>query len=101
MSFYGTNGELVLDANSQRQILAGALVYNLDIQRVRGWFNWGFEPKNDQWASVMNGFRIIDGKYTFKDETYDDWCYGESFIKHDGAFAYAFCLYELYVNQYN
>lgn len=97
----GFDGELVLGANSQRQILAGALVYNLDIQRVRGWFNWGFEPKNDQWASVMNGFRIIDGKYTFKDETYDDWCYGESFIKHDGAFAYAFCLYELYVNQYN
>ena len=97
----GFDGELVLGANSERPISSGALIYNLDIPRVRGWFWWGFTPKNDQWASIMNGFRMENGRYSFKDETTDDWMYGESFIKHDGAFAYAMCIYELYVNQTN
>lgn len=95
----GFEGELVLGANSNRKIAAGALVDNLNAQRVRGWFNWEFTLKNDQWVSIMNGYRVTGGEYVFKDETFDDWYYGETFIKHDGAFAYAMCVYEEYVNQ--
>lgn len=93
----GFSGDLV-SPGSTETLTAGALVDNLDAPHVRGWFYWGFEMANDDWASVMNGFRIIDNQYVFRDETTDDWCYGETFIKHDGAFAYAICLYEAYVH---
>lgn len=94
----GFDGSLVLNPESNRKISAGALVQNINGRYVRGWSYWGFTPKNNDWASVMNGFCMEDGAYTFKDNNNNDWLYGETFLRHDGAFAYALCVYEHYVN---
>ncbi len=94
----GFDGELVMNPASTSRISAGAFVQNMNGRYVRGWSYWGFTPKNNTWMSVMNGFCMVDGQYTFKDESNDDWIYGETFLRHDGAFAYAFCVYERFVN---
>lgn len=94
----GFDGGLVMNPASSRKISAGALVQNINGRYVRGWSYWGFTPKNNEWASVMNGFCMEDGKYAFKDNNNNDWLYGETFLRHDGAFAYALCVYEHYVN---
>lgn len=94
----GFPGELVENPASDRPVSAGAFVQNLNGRRVRGWSYWGFTPKNDQWMSVMNGYCMFGGEYCFKDDTNDDWIYGETFLRHDGAFAYALCVYERFVN---
>lgn len=95
----GFSGDLVMNPTTGDAYAAGALVDNLDAQRVRGWHYWGFEMAEDAWLSIMNGFRIENGEYVFRDDTTDDWYYGETFIKHDGAYAYAMCLYEYFINQ--
>ncbi len=94
----GFDGSLVMNPTSTRKISVGALVQNINGRYVRGWSYWGFTPTNNDWASVMNGFCMEDGDYAFKDDNNNDWIYGETFLRHDGAFAYALCVYERYVN---
>jgi hypothetical protein len=95
----GFPGINVANPESDKPLVAAAFIINLNARYNKGWFHWEFTPKNDKFMSIMNGIRIIDGEYVFKDGTYDDWTYGETFIKHDGAFAHAFCVYEDFVNK--
>lgn len=97
----GFSGDLVVNPTTDKKHVAGAFVQNLPGRTVRGWSHWEFPMQNDEWMSIMNGFRMIDGDYYFADNSTDDWYYGEVFIRYDGAFAYAFCVYENFVNAVN
>ena len=92
----GFSGTLVTNPTTTRPMAAAALVHNLNARRSVGWCYWSFTPKNDTFVSVMNGFRIQNGAYAFEN---DAWEYGETFLRHDGAFAYAFCVYERFLSQ--
>lgn len=94
----GFSGSLVTNPTSTRAMSAGALVQNLNARRSTGWYYWRFTPLNNTFLSVMNGFRIVDGQYCFENSDLDDWTYGETFLRHDGAFAYAFSVYERYLS---
>lgn len=95
----GFSGNLVTNPTTTRPMAAAALVYNLSTRHSTGWYFWQFTPANNTFLSVMNGFRIENGTYVFESNDLDDWVYGESFLRHDGAFAYAFCVYERFLSQ--
>ena len=48
----------------------------------------------------ISEFKMQGGKYTYDYANWDDWHTGEILIKHDGIFAYAFCVYEGFAKRF-
>jgi len=100
----GFEQRLVNNPPTDRRMAACAILANFNKRRSGEW-NWcEYTMKNNTWMSFMNGLVIENGKYFYEyDESIvkNSWRYSEIFIKHDGAFAYAFCVYEKYLAQLN
>ncbi len=74
------------------------------------WLDWGFEMKNNTWASIVNGYKlenrpvasVMNGYPTGSADyvyTHLHWQTGETFIRTDGAMVYAGALYERLINR--
>jgi len=94
----GFKGKYVEDPYSDNKMAAGSFIHNLNARHVTAWQIWGFKLKDNGWMSIMNGYTMEDGDYYYRNQSSNDWYTGETFIRHDGAFAYAFCVYENYLN---
>ncbi len=94
----GFESKYVEGADPDRPMAAGALMQNIPGQYVRCWKLWELDMLNDQWMSVINGYTMEKGDYSYRNATPNNWRDSETYIKYDGAFAYAFCVYERYMD---
>lgn len=94
----GFKQRFVENPPTTKKTAACALIANMCNRHATCWKRWFFEPKNSKWMSIMNGFLIENGEYYYEDTNDDSWWYSETFIKHDGAYAYAYCIYENYID---
>ena len=78
---------------------AAAFVHNYPGRRAKSWFWWEFKPADERFMSIVNGFVVTGGRYCYDYRHMDDWWTAETFIKHDGAFSYAMCVYEDFVQK--
>lgn len=65
---------------------------NLGSRHAKPWTWWAWTPTTSM-MSVLNGFVIRNGKWDYYTEL---WLPGETYIKSDGIFLYAICVYEDY-----
>ena len=97
----GLDISLVENAPEGLQMSAAAFIHNYPGRRAKTWYYWEWEPKDPRWMSITNGFIQVNGKYLYDYTHITDWDTSETFIKHDGAFAYAFCVYEDFVKSFS
>lgn len=83
----------VVNPVSNRNRESGALITGLPVRSVSVSYNvW--KPANDRILSIVNGFSMYGQPFR-----YDNiWQNSENFIKWDGSFAYAICVYEDYLS---
>ena len=73
---------------------AASFISGLPTRSILMKFNvW--KPADDRIMSIVNGFSMGGGSgFTYEDR----WNESENFIKWDGSFAYAICVYEKYLS---
>jgi len=90
----GVPGEMVTNPPTEQSLVSAAFIMNLDVRHVKPWSWWEWTPTKSM-MSIVNGFVIRGGKWAYVDEVYS----AETFIMHDGAYLYAICVYEDYLNK--
>ena len=91
----GVPGKMVKNPGSAETRVAASFIINLPTRCVKPWKSWdrGLFPQLN-FVSIVNGFAIDDGTWAYSDEVFQT---GETWFKHDGAYLYAICLYEDYL----
>jgi len=87
---FGLPSDMTVMAENNGKPENASFINGLPGRHAKAWSKWYFKMGNEKWMSIVNGYMIENGCFAYK----DDWKHSETFIKTDGIFIYAACVYD-------
>ena len=87
---FGLPFKMVTPSPCSNNPCTASFLANSANNHTKEWHEWFYQPLNNDWLGLTNGYQIRDGQFIYE----DDYLCAETFIKTDGIFVSALCFYE-------